>query len=94
MKISSSRWGRQTGALGLGAAILLVAATASAWQDMGAGDVAVGPTKNAKLQDGANALDAGKARSNGRRHCPISVPDTSCSRSSTRHSSIAMRRSS
>jgi Flp pilus assembly protein TadD len=28
---------------------------------MGAGDVAVGPTKNAKLQDGANALDAGKA---------------------------------
>ncbi len=61
MRTSSSRRGRQFGPLGLAAALILSAGSATAWQDMGDGEVAVGPTKNAKLQDGANALDAGKA---------------------------------
>ena len=41
--------------------LLLVTGTASAFQDMGDGAVAVGPTRNVKLQDGAGALDVGKA---------------------------------
>lgn len=61
MNTSSSRRSLYRGPLGLVVALLLSAGSASAWQDLGAGDVAVGPTKNAKLQDGANALDAGKA---------------------------------
>ena len=46
---------------GLSITLLLAFGSAGAFQDMGDGDVAVGPTKNAKLQDGAGALDAGKA---------------------------------
>ncbi len=48
-------------AAGLSMTLLLAAGTAVAFQNMGDGEVAVGPTKNAKLQDGAGALDAGKA---------------------------------
>ncbi len=48
-------------AVGLSIVFLLTGGTAGAFQDMGDGEVAVGPTKNAKLQDGAVALDAGKA---------------------------------
>ncbi len=60
MRTSPSRSGWRCLPCGL-AIILLSAAPASAWQDMGEGDVVFGPTKNAKLQDGASALDAGKA---------------------------------
>lgn len=49
-------------AAGLTFTLLSVSGPASALQDMGDGEVAVGPTKNAKLQDGAGALDAGKAQ--------------------------------
>ena len=41
--------------------LLLSAGVASAFQSMGEGDVTIGPTKNAKLQDGAGALDVGDA---------------------------------
>jgi len=48
-------------AASLALALLLWAGGAGAFQNMGEGDVTVGPTKNAKLQDGANALDVGDA---------------------------------
>jgi Flp pilus assembly protein TadD len=43
------------------AVILLCANTATAGGQVGEGEVTVGPTKNAKLQDGAGALRAGDA---------------------------------
>ncbi len=41
--------------------LFLAAGQASAFQNMGDGEVAVGPTKNAKLQDGAASLNIGDA---------------------------------
>jgi Flp pilus assembly protein TadD len=43
------------------ALLLLYVSTLAAAGQAGEGDVAVGPTKNAELQDGANALRAGNA---------------------------------
>ena len=48
-------------AASLALALLLWAGGVGAFQNMGEGDVTVGPTKNAKLQDGANRLDVGDA---------------------------------
>jgi hypothetical protein len=47
--------------LALSAALLLVSTTSVAGGQRSGGNVVVGPTKNAKLQDGAGALYAGKA---------------------------------
>lgn len=43
------------------ATLFLYASSSTAGGQAGAGDVVVGPTKNAKLQDGAGALNAGNA---------------------------------
>lgn len=52
-----------SGRVALSLAVLFLCANTSTavGQSSGDGDVVVGPTKNAKLQDGANALNAGNA---------------------------------